>query len=76
MEPVILNLLADEDFREAIAERAYYRERQEDAARDREHDLDEDVSYYALEWGSLSDESRRPYRTAVHEALNEVLDLA
>jgi hypothetical protein len=64
-------LLTDEEFREAIASQAYLRERREEAAADREHDLSA-ASYFAISWDSLADDAKRPYRTAVAEALDEV----
>ena len=68
-------LLEDPEFREQVAERSYMRERSEDAAADREHDLDEQTAYFAIAWESISDSGKRPYRTAVHEAFDTVLAL-
>jgi len=69
------DLLEDPEFREDVAERAYMRERAEEAAADREHDLDQRTTYFAVAWESVSDASKKPYRTAVHEALDTVLAL-
>ena len=67
-------LLRDEEYREALAEQAYMRERREQAARDRETDM-EPASYFTISWAYLSDDAKRPYRTAVAEALDNVADL-
>lgn len=68
------DLLRDPDYREQLAEAAYLRERAEDAARDREHDTDP-ADYFALSWSSISDPSRRPYRTAVAHTCDELLQV-
>lgn len=66
-------VLQDEEWREAVAEQAYMRERAEEASVDREQELEEDVDYVTLAWGSLSDFARRPYRTAVAETCDNLL---
>jgi hypothetical protein len=58
------DLLADDEYREELAAFSYYRERAEQAAVDREQELG-DATYYTLTWESLSDDAKRPYRTAV-----------
>lgn len=67
----LADLLKDEEYREALAEQAYMRERRDEAAADRETDM-EDAQYFVMGWASLSDHARRPYRTAVAEALDNV----
>jgi hypothetical protein len=62
--------LDDPDVRERLAERAYYRERLDEAAADSEHV--EDAGYWTLDWQSLSDWAKRPYRTAVAEACDVI----
>lgn len=62
----------DPELREELAKQAYYQERREDAARDREHDLNEEAEYLTLDWDCVSDFARRPYRTAVAVALDAV----
>lgn len=75
MDDVALEqLLRDEDYREALAEQGYLRERSEEAAEDSEHDLS-GCAYFALAWSSLSDHAKRPYRTAVAEAFDHLLSL-
>jgi hypothetical protein len=69
--------LRDPELRERLAEEAYYRDRGDEVARDLEHLSDSDYSYWALSWDSLSDETRRPYRTTVThvcEAMERALE--
>lgn len=56
---------SDPDTREHLARACYYRDRADDVAVDQEHELAEEVSYWCLQWESLSTASQRPYRTAV-----------
>jgi hypothetical protein len=74
--PELVELLRDDEYREALSEQSYYRERRDEASADREHHTDPDTSYWVLSWESLSDDARRPYRTAVAEALDNVVRLA
>lgn len=55
---------ADPDVQEYLACSAYYREKAEGAALDREHTMAE-ATYVCLAWESLSDDARRPYRATV-----------
>jgi hypothetical protein len=73
---VLTDLLADEEYREELAKAAYWRERLEDRALDLEHDTDGDAEYVALSWESLSDISRRPYRSAVATTCDELARVA
>lgn len=66
--------LNDPELREALAEAAYLRERAEDVAVAREQDTD-DCDYVILTWDSISDFSRRAYRTAVAETLDRIADV-
>ncbi|MET0601358.1 MAG: hypothetical protein ABW167_05155 [Baekduia sp.] len=75
MDDDVRELLADPEYREAVAENAYMRERVEDAAVAREHDTS-DSTYHVMAWESLSDDSKRPYRTAVAEAFECVASIA
>lgn len=72
----VRELLTDPQYREAVAENAYMRERVEDAAVAREHDTEDDCTYHVMAWESLSDDSKRPYRTAVAEAFESVMSIA
>jgi hypothetical protein len=73
---VIEELLTDDDWREALSEQAYMRERRDEAAVDRERDAaPEETSYLAVAWESLSDHARRPYRTAVAETCDNLLEV-
>jgi hypothetical protein len=70
------DLLRDEEYREEIAKSSYYRERLDEVAAVTEHEVDpDDLAYFAVTWESLSDSARRPYRTAVAQAFDCVLDL-
>lgn len=69
------SLLRDDDYREALAEQAYMRERSEEAAVERETEISDNVSYWVLAWSSLSDGARRPYRTAVAETCDHLLSV-
>ncbi len=71
----LLSLLSDEDYREALAEAGYYRERSDEAAVEREKEMDPETAYFTLAWGSLSDHAKRPYRTAVAEAMDNVAEV-
>lgn len=64
---------ADEDVREELAAAAYYRERGDEAAIDRERHPGPDHQYACLSWENLSDHSRRPYRTAVATVCDALL---
>lgn len=68
----LIELASDDAYREALAAAAYFRECVEEAAVDAEHTL-ERRSYWALSWDSLTDDVRRPYRTAVAEALDNIM---
>jgi hypothetical protein len=68
--------LNDPLLREQVAESAYYRDRADDAAVDREHSGEDGSVYMALAWESVSNAGKRPYRTAVAEAFDYVLMLA
>lgn len=72
--PVLEVLLRDEEYREALAQAAYVKERQEDAALDREQNL-EPADYFIIAWEDLSDHSKRPYRTAVAVACEQIASL-
>jgi hypothetical protein len=72
---VTVQQLTDPAFREKLAADAYYREKMEAVAADREHELDDGCAYFVLHWDSLSDTARAPYRTSVAEALDTVLQL-
>lgn len=72
---MIEKLLTDEDWREALAEQSYMRERRDDAAVDRERDTTSAAEYLAVAWGCLSDHARRPYRTAVAETCDNLLEV-
>lgn len=63
--------IRDPDVQEAIAEAAYMRERAEEAAADREHEM-RDATYMVLAWECLDDWAKRPYRVAVATALDVV----
>lgn len=69
---MLTDLLRDPEYREALAEQSYNLERLEDAALDREHEMDPDVDYYAMAWSSLEEWAKRPYRTAVAVALDSI----
>lgn len=56
--------MRDPKLRERLAEESYYKDKADEAALDREHNTDP-VEYWALAWESLSDVTRRPYRTTV-----------
>jgi hypothetical protein len=74
---VLVDLLTDAEFVEALAEAAYIRERAEDAAREAEHQLDATADEaLMLTWGSISDEARRPYRTTAELACREIAAIA
>jgi hypothetical protein len=75
MRGVTVEMLSDEDFREEVAEAAYMRERSEELAVERETETSDDFAYFVMAWGSLSDDAKRPYRTAVAEAFDHVLEL-
>lgn len=75
MRAVTAAKLTDPAFREQLAADAYYREKVEAVAADREHDTDDGTAYFVLSWDSLSDATRRPYRLGVDEALDTVLEL-
>lgn len=66
------DLLRDPEYRENLARNAFYRERLEDAAKDAEHEL-APVEYLTLDWDSLADSSKRPYRSGVAYACDELL---
>lgn len=66
-------LLADDEYREAVAEAAYLRDRTEQAAVERERETDPGLVYYALAWWDVPDEVKRPYRTAVAETCDNLL---
>lgn len=68
-------LLTDEEYREALASESYYRERADEAAADREHEISGDVAYFALSWESISDYAKRPYRTSVAHAFDHLLSV-
>lgn len=65
-------LLEDDEYREALAENAYLRERAEQAAVASEHDQD-DATYWTLAWDDLSDDAKRPYRTSIATAFDAVV---
>lgn len=58
--------------RELLAREAYYRERSEEAAIDREHSEDGEAHYWCLSWEDLSDYARRPYRVSVGVVLDQL----
>lgn len=62
--------LADPEVREEIAHQAYLRERSEQVTVQREQSGDDAEEYFTLAWSNLSDDAKRPYRTAVAEALD------
>lgn len=64
----------DPEFREELAKRAYYAERMDDAARDREHEMG-DATYLCLAWDCLSPATQRPYRSAVASTLEVIEEL-
>jgi hypothetical protein len=66
----------DEELREECAMAAYYRDREGEAAIDRERNLNPEVTYLCLRWEDLSDISKRPYRTAVAVVCDLVLAAA
>lgn len=72
---MLTTLLRDEDYREELAKASYFRERQEEAARDAEQDL-EATEYLCLDWDSLEDWAKRPYRTAVAVTCDEIARVA
>lgn len=75
MDPDLRELLEDDEYREALAENAYLRERVEEAARQKEFDIEEGTTYWTVVWQSLSADAKRPYRTAVATALDAVISI-
>lgn len=69
-------LLTDEDYREALAEHSYIRERAEQVAADQEHDCDAGTTYFVVTWECLSDDAKRPYRTTVATVCDSLLSVA
>lgn len=69
------DMLADHEWREQIAMQAYYRERLEEVAKQKEHDITDEHDYFVISWEDVSDFGKQPYRTAVAEALDRVADL-
>lgn len=67
-----LDELTDPRLREQLAEQSYYRDRVEEAARDREVNNSDETVYMALRWDCLSSDTQRPYRTAVETCLDWV----
>lgn len=67
---------SDPTTRELLAREAYYRERSEEAAAAREHDVDEDTTFWCLSWEDLSDYAKRPYRTAVATVCDRLVKAA
>jgi hypothetical protein len=72
---VLDELLKDEDWREALSEQSYMRERREEVAVDRELETDPGAEYFVVDWDALSDHARRPYRTAVAETCDNLLEV-
>lgn len=67
------SLLINDEYREEQAKAAYYRERLEEVALHREHEVDDDeFAYFVIAWEDLSDYAQRPYRTAVATVLDSL----
>lgn len=67
--------LSNPDVRERLAQRAYYRAKLDEAARDGEQ-RSESSAYFTLAWESLDDETRRPFRAGVDETCDVLVAAA
>lgn len=68
------DLLQNEEYREAQAEAAYYRERMDEAALEQEQDVTDEYVYFVLDYNDISDFAKRPYRTAVAQVCDSLLE--
>jgi hypothetical protein len=68
------DLLQNEEYREAQAEASYYRERMDEAALEQEQDVSGEYAYFVLDWKDISDFAKRPYRTAVAQVCDSLLE--
>lgn len=62
----------DPALRERLAEESYLRAAREQVAANREHEMDDDVTYLVLSWECLSAAAQRPFRVAVAHTLEAV----